>query len=464
MCTTTLLLLLAFLQVDAQALEWFRKGEELIGTEEEFSQRQAEFFRKAVDVDPGFVAARFNLIVVCLRLQELEEALQQSDELVRLMPEDARSLQLRAQVHGKRGETEAAIADLERAAGLDPDNPEVWQDLGAYLYQERRLEDSLGAFRQALKVQPSLSSVYFDIALTHQGLGAYADAAKNYLLFLEDHPDDFQANLLLGIVLRAQAKQEEALHYLLKAESIRPDDPDTAEELAAIYIDLGDLAEAEKRLEKSVRDPFRLGLAAKEQQDWEKAARNLREASVKEPENASIWAHLGDVLAELMQLEEAVLAYQTALEKNPEDFNSLINLAALHGKEGRLSEAARLLEKAVELEPLSGLAHLNLALVQDNLGKADEAFRHYLAALDRGERSPLLHFRLAVLHSGRSEVDEALAHLTVAFEQDPARFVPKVLDELRNVSSDLDSIRYTERFNALLKRYRKELEAGSVER
>ncbi|MDA2938919.1 hypothetical protein MYX75_11740, partial [Acidobacteria bacterium AH-259-A15] len=44
--------------VDPKALEWFRKGEDLIGTSREYSEEQAEYFQKAVELEPGFAAAR----------------------------------------------------------------------------------------------------------------------------------------------------------------------------------------------------------------------------------------------------------------------------------------------------------------------------------------------------------------------------------------------------------------------
>lgn len=456
MCKAAFTLFLLLFQVDAEALEWFRKGEELIGTSEEFSERQVEYFRKAVELDPEFAAARFNLALLYLHRENLEAALCHCNELLQKSPQDVSALLLRAQIYNKQGEARLSIGDLRDASQLAPDSHEVWRDLGALLYQEGQLQESLAAYQKALNAQPANLPTCFEMALVQVSLGYYDEAAENCHRVLKVNPSHARAIFLLGVVRRHQDQREEALEYLLKAESISPDDPDISAELGSLYLELGNLKEAEKRLGGDAQGPYSLGLAAKEQQRWEESARYLRGALATESENSVIWTHLGDVLVKQGQLEEAASAYRSAIEQDPDQFNALINLAALYGGLERPDEARELLERAVRLQPGSGLAHLNLALVLESLGQEVEASYHYLAALEAGQDNPISYFRLAILYAKQSKVEEALDHLSLAFEKDPERFVPLVLNELRNVTSDLDSIRYTKRFNSLLNRYRTE--------
>ena len=461
---TVLLLITAFVQAPAEldpaAVEWFRKGEALIGTADEFSEHQAACFKNAVLLAPAFTAARFNLVLVYLRRQDLEAALDHCNELVSRSPGDVRNIQLRAQILSKKGAVDKAVADLEKAAQLAPDNNEVLQDLGRLLYKELRLEESLAAFEKAIGLQPTQAETYFEIALVQQGLRRYADAEGNCHRFLETYPDDFRANFLLGVVLRQQGKNEAALRYLLRAESLNPEDPDLATEMADLYMDLGNLVEAKKRLEKKRETPagdlFSFGVIAKNQGEWEEAARYFRAVLKEEPENGEIWGHLGDVFLQMGRNEEAADAYRTAVEKDPDDFNSMLNLATLYAREQRSNEAMRLLSRAIELNPDSGQAYLNLAIVQETLGDEEAAQANYLKANEKGERSPLADFRLMYLYARKSRVDEALHHLALAFEGNARKYVPVVMEELKKVNSDLDSIRYTPRFAQLLQQYRTE--------
>jgi superkiller protein 3 len=449
-------------EIDPSAVEWFRKGEELIGTDKEFSDLQAEYFEKAVQLSPKFVAAHYNLVLVYLRQDRLERALDHCNQLVKLAPDDVPVLELRAQVYGRQGKMDLAIQDLVAASQQDPDNHQIWQDLGLFLSQRNRLDEALAAYERALQLEPSAVAVYFEMALVQRDLENYVDALHSCLRFLEAQPEDFRGHFLLGLIYRQQGNRRDALQSLLKAESLNPDDPDIALELSNLYLDLGDLETAELRLGKNAAADryLNLGLAAKERQQWVLAERYFRQALAKESQNSLFWMHMGDVLVKLDRKGEAVSAYERSLEADPDQFASLLNVATLYAKDGRHKEALKHLEHAVELRPEEGLAHLNLAIVQESLGDDFGAQANYLKTINLGAGNPNVHFRLAIIFSRKSQVDDAIKHLSIAFDGDGKKFVPIVLNELRNVKSDLDSIRYTAKFDELLERYRKKLEIG----
>ena len=118
-----------------------------------------------------------------------------------------------------------------------------------------------------------------------------------------------------------------------------------------------------------------------------------------------------------------------------------------------MKQARRLLEQAVELKPDDGSANYNLALVLDEEKDLDRAQVHYLKALDRGVDSAHAHFRLTFMWARQGEREKALEHLQQAFEKEAETYVRVIADELLKISSELDSIRYTDEFNALLERY-----------
>ena len=51
--------------------------------------------------------------------------------------------------------------------------------------------------------------------------------------------------------------------------------------------------------------------------------------------------------------------------------------------------------------------------------------------------------------------DAALQHLAIAFQRQADKYVPIVIEELKNVHSDLDAIRYTKAFADLMAKYEK---------
>ena len=111
------------------------------------------------------------------------------------------------------------------------------------------------------------------------------------------------------------------------------------------------------------------------------------------------------------------------------------------------------MNKALKLNPRSAGAHFHLAVVLERLEDPESAQQHYLAALDNGSNSPRIHFRLAVLFAGQSEKELAIEHLEKAFQIEPEKYVPIMRQELRNVHSPFDSIRYTPAFAELMGKY-----------
>ena len=85
--------------VAPEAVAWFQKGEELIGTAQAFSDQQAHFFEKALKVEPDFPPALFNLGLIYVHRGELDLALKYLNRLIRIEPENDRAYSLRVEAY-----------------------------------------------------------------------------------------------------------------------------------------------------------------------------------------------------------------------------------------------------------------------------------------------------------------------------------------------------------------------------
>ena len=85
---------------------------------------------------------------------ELDKALADLNEAIRLDPKDAGLFAGRAEIYWQLGEREKALADYQEAIRLDPKN--VWGYLGlASLYRDSGdLDKALAAFNEAVRVAP----------------------------------------------------------------------------------------------------------------------------------------------------------------------------------------------------------------------------------------------------------------------------------------------------------------------
>ncbi|HSR50906.1 MAG TPA: tetratricopeptide repeat protein [Acidobacteriota bacterium] len=457
-----LLLLLMQGNPDPEALEWFRKGEALIGTEKAFSDEQADQFAKAVEIDPDFAEARYNLGLVELRRGRLEEALEQFQAHIALRPQQPQAYFLAGRALLQLERDEQAVERLREGLELDDSDVGAWSDLARALFNLEQMEESVKASRRALELSGGDPQLRYPLAAALLELGRPQEAAQQLRRQLSLQPDDYQAAYLLGeILLQDPERQEEAAEWLLKSESLDDSDPRLAALLGDLLVSLGREEEAAPRLSRADQQSFSTlanqGVLALREERYAEAEQLLRQALAKEPFHPLIWGHLGDALAAQDKKREAIAAYDQALSYDPDDLKSLVNAGVLAADGGRQDEAREYLERAIEQAPQDGFVHYSLAVVLDRLGEDEERLLAlYLKSLELGEKRPLAHYRLAFLLAKQGQPEEALDHLEKALQADAERFYPQLLTELRRVRSDLDSIRYTSRFAQLLDQYRQE--------
>ena len=441
-------------EIDPVALEWFQKGEALIDTPQQYSDQQAEYFEKAVELAPKLVPARYNLALIYIKQEKLDLALQHLNALIELEKDSSRAYLLRAGVLERRGQFDLLKEDVATILDKDPANSGALELLGRSHYREKRYQQALQAFQKALELNPGLTEMYLPIAQVQKLLDQGEAAVQSYQTFLSKYPDDFEARFLLGRLYRRLNQNESAMKEWLRAETLNPNDPHLAQDLGDLYLELGNLKEARKRLLRGDRENAgNLGIIAQREGRNQEAEQHFLKALEENPQQPLLWAYLGDALVAQDKKLEAMKAYQSALDQDPEDFSSLYNMASLHAGLGQPDQAIDNLGRALQVKPQSGPAHYNLALMLDTKKEYGDAQTHYLKALQHGIEKPEAHFRLAILYARQSEPEKSLKHLEVAFRKKPQKFVPLVLTELRQVRSDLDSIRYRRDFNDLLKTY-----------
>jgi tetratricopeptide (TPR) repeat protein len=74
------------------------------------------------------------------------------------------------------GEPEAAVAEMQRAIALHPNDPGLRMNLGQLLADERRDREAIAAFQQALLLDPDTPNVHLALSLLFQRTGEYRKA------------------------------------------------------------------------------------------------------------------------------------------------------------------------------------------------------------------------------------------------------------------------------------------------
>ncbi len=127
--------------------------------------RDAEtLLRRALELAPGFTAARANLAIVLYRQNRAVDALAELDTLLAAEPEHLGHANLKAAALGRLGGFEEAIALYERVLGAAPAQPKVWMSYGHMLKTVGRQGDGVAAYRRATALRPALGEAWWSLA------------------------------------------------------------------------------------------------------------------------------------------------------------------------------------------------------------------------------------------------------------------------------------------------------------
>jgi len=193
-----------------------------------------------------------------------------------------------------------------------------------------------------------------EIAGSYMDQGRLGEAADRYREILEYEPDDFEANLNLGIALfemESAAFENErdfsdAATHLRRARDIRKDDP---------------------------RPYLYLGTIEFERENHQTAIELLSIASSLDPANESAHEMLGLSLIEVGSRDAARRELRKTLEINPRNQSANLALGKIYENEDRNELARGLLETALDVNPNLDMARYLLQRIYYEEGQYEKA-------------------------------------------------------------------------------------------
>lgn len=151
--------------------------------------------------------------------------------------------------------------------------------------------------------------------------------------------------ILMGLLKHKQGKFEESIEYFQKSLELNSNDPETNNNLAVCYSNLGNYEKAIEYIEKAIAiEPNshllynNLALQHRHMQNFEKAIANLKKA-IEIKDNEVSWGMLGGCYGETKQLAEAEKCFEKALVINPNFAAAHVDLACIYHLNGEWEKA-----------------------------------------------------------------------------------------------------------------------------
>lgn len=267
----------------------------------------------------------------------------------------------------RQGKLDEALANLNKAAGLSPNDfrPRV---LSGYVFSaQRKMKSASEAFAAAIRLQPQRKELYLLKAKADYLRNAHEEALDACRKATEVDPNYDAAYVMIGDLLRFDEKRRaEAIAALRTAIKINPKLPEP-------YDYLGEILESAKD-EKSAEEVFRQGIAADPKhmggrftlgrmlvkQGRLAEARELWETRTSDEDRTF------PQFIELLKRAENLKRATDALAKNPKNVDALIDMgfAVMEGDswvvDGRQKRAMVYFNQALAQEPDSARAQYGI--------------------------------------------------------------------------------------------------------
>jgi predicted Zn-dependent protease len=178
----------------------------------------ANLLERCVQIAPGFSEARHNYAVVLHRLQRSQQALDETDALLREDSKNPNYLALKAAILVHLGDHERAIASYESFLPSHGRQPKSWMSYGHALKAVGRQGDCVAAYRRSIELLPSLGEAWWSLAnlktyrFSKSEIGQMEKEVRKADLTEEDH---FHLHFALGKAL------EDANSYVSSFEHYR---------------------------------------------------------------------------------------------------------------------------------------------------------------------------------------------------------------------------------------------------
>lgn len=262
----------------------------------------------------------------------------------------------------------AATRAYERAALLDPQQPDYLDYWGTTLVADGRYADALAPLRASLKLRDA-APVRLRLADAYYANGQVPEARREYETLLAADASLAAAHFGRGRCLSGA----EAAAAFERAIELFPHYGAARFALAGVYRQLGRRAQAEAILANYERDK----LLAPPMDDPATAAVQALDASATGLLRAS------QSLDRQGQLAEAAVLQERALAADPKLTQAWVNLISLRARLGDAEKAEAAYRQAIVLEPRNAEAHYNFGVLtaqSERLPEAQKAFEAAVAA------------------------------------------------------------------------------------
>ncbi len=357
-----------------------------------------EHYKKFLSSYPAHYDARRDLAVLYLNNNKNQEAMTEFEALLKTSPaafnewENYLKSMLLTENYAKIFEY------LDAAYAKQPQNAQIRAVAGAAYFETKNNKKAIEEYQNALKLDPELFGLYFDLGRASENIKQHDDAIKYYEIYLNKYPDSTETYYALSRVYEKKRDYSGSIKVLSKLKEVEKEDVKVLKEIGRNYYMSGDFKKAlEYYQEALMLAPQNGEISAKIYYDmaqcyillkddentilsYEKSiaanSNNGGESNEKaKKELAGIYLSLGDKFYDEGKNEEALVQYKKVMDLEPQNFDAVFNSGLIYFETEKSKQAREFLALAGEINP-------NYAMIYYMLGVLSDKEKDYVSAIE----------------------------------------------------------------------------------
>jgi Tfp pilus assembly protein PilF len=367
--------------------------------------------RESVADDPGSSYLHAELSRHLAEADQFEQATLESDEALRLSPQDANHHLLRGKLYSVKKLSDQALQEYEKCIQMQPDVEECYTMKTRELLLQKEYPQALATIERLLKADPQSTTGWFYLGSIYSTyLKNPQKAVTAFKNALEEDPEDLKVLAALSQIYLEDKNYAEALKALLEMERLAPSDIPMKLRIGLVYYEMKDYDKAVERFTQALtlspdndRVAYYLGLLEAQRKNYEQALGHFKNV----PKTSSLYkeAVLRTVMVyqEIGQADQAIPYVREALKSVKDQPDLYDILAALYSKANDYPHALDVLEEGLRRFPDQERLMFSKGVLLDKMGQNEKSLDLMRKILSLNPQHPL-----ALNYLGYSYADQGI--------------------------------------------------------
>lgn len=260
-------------------------------------------------------------------------------------------------------------------------------NIGLALAEERRFDEAIANYNEAIRILPVYYSAYNNRGLAYDAAGQYQQAIESYNQAIRIRPDDFAAYVNRGNTYTSMEQYQSAIQDFNTAIRLQPGCIQAYSNIGNIYIKLG---------------------------QYQSAIENFNTAIRQKPDIAYFYIWRGNVYFDLNQYQSAYNDFSKAIQLNPNSADAYSNRGAVYAKSGQYQLAINDFNKTISINPDYTKAYINRAAIYGMLNQYHDVIKNLSEVLRLKPDDAAMYYNRGFAYAKTGQYNSAIDDFNTA--------------------------------------------------